>query len=42
MINFYSLKTLLENYISKNNRDGQYAGNLEYAATCKIFNIRII
>ena len=41
-LNFYSPKTLLDNYISKYNRDGEYAGDLEYAAICKIYNIRII
>ena len=41
-LNIYSPKTLLEKYISENNREGQYAGDLEYAALCKIFNIKII
>ena len=41
-LNVYSPKTLLDNYISKYNRDGEYAGDLEYAAICKLFDIRII
>ena len=41
-LNVYSPKTLLDNYISKYNRDGEYAGDLEYAAIRKLFNIRII
>ena len=41
-LNLHSPKTSSENYIYKNNRDGQYAGYTEYAALCKIFNIRII
>ena len=33
---------LLQNYIKIHNNDGEYAGDMEYTAICKIFNLRII
>ena len=41
-LNSYLPKELLENYIEKNNKDGEYAGDMEYAAACKIYNMRIV
>ena len=41
-LNSYTPKFLLEKYIEKNNIDGEYAGDMEYAAACKLYNIRII
>ena len=38
----YSPQILLENYVEKNNKDGEFAGDIEYTAACKLFNIRII
>ena len=38
----YSPQILLEDYVEKNNKDGEYAGDIEYTVACKIFNIRII
>ena len=38
----YSPQILLENYVEKNNKDGEFAGDIEYTAACKLFNIRIV
>ena len=41
-LNNYSPQILLEDYVEKNNKDGEYAGDIEYTVACKIFNIKII
>ena len=41
-LNMYSPQILLENYVEKNNKDGEFAGDIEYTAACKLFNIRIV
>ena len=41
-LNNYSPQTLLEDYIAIHNKEGEYAGDIEYTAICKIFNLRII
>ena len=33
---------MLDNYIFDHNAEGQFAGDIEYAATCKLYNIRIV
>ena len=33
---------LLQNYVNKHNNEGEFAGDVEYAAICKIFNLRIV
>ena len=38
----YSPKVLLENYIMKYNREGEFAGDIEYTAICKLYNMQII
>ena len=40
--NNYSVDELLDQYIFENNKDGEYAGELEYKAACKIYKLRII
>ena len=33
---------MLENYINDNNKEGKFAGDIEYTAACKLLNIKII
>ena len=33
---------MLENYINDNNKEGEFAGDIEYTAACKLLNIRIM
>ena len=37
-----SLSDLLDNYIFENNVEGEYVGEIEYIATCKLYKLRII
>ena len=41
-LNKYSPQILLEDYVEKNNKDRDYARDIEYTVACKIFNIRIV
>ena len=41
MLNNFSPKSLLEEYILEHNNDGKIAGDLEYSAICKLFNMEI-
>jgi len=40
--NFLTLSDLLDNYIFENNVEGEYAGEIEFTATCKLYKVRII
>ena len=41
-LNNLSPEMMLENYINDNNKEGEFAGDIEYTAACKLLNIRII
>lgn len=41
-INNFSLIELLDNYIFEDNVEGQFDGDIEISAACKLFNLRII
>ena len=41
MLNNFSPKSLLEEYILEHNNEGKFAGDLEYSAICKLFNMQI-
>ena len=41
MLNNFSPKSLLEEYVLEHNNDGKFAGDLEYSAICKLFNMQI-
>ena len=41
-LNKLSPDLLLEKYIKDNNKEGEYAGDIEYTAACKLLDLRII
>ena len=41
MLNNFYPKNLLEVYILEHNNEGKFAGDLEYSAICKLFNMQI-